>query len=118
MEGQRRRSVCKRSRHSCSGRLPCSSHAPLPSARRSSQATKAGATQLPIAILGGILGDSSLGALVTQLGAFTAGSVLLKYSRTAETQADVLGTQILYDAGYDPRALAQFFEKLQAQGGP
>ncbi len=83
-----------------------------------SQATKAGATQLPIAILGGILGDSSLGALVTQLGAFTAGSVLLKYSRTAETQADVLGTQILYDAGYDPRALAQFFEKLQAQGGP
>src|SRR4029077_12094290 len=28
---------------------------------------------------------------------------------------DVLGTQILYDAGYDPRAMAQFFEKLEAQ---
>src|SRR5207245_8375240 len=42
-------------------------------------------------------------------------SILLKYSRTDETQADVMGTQILYDAGYDPRAMAQFFEKLQAE---
>jgi hypothetical protein len=42
-------------------------------------------------------------------------SVLLKYSRDAEKQADTLGTQILYDAGYDPRAMAQFFETLQAQ---
>ncbi|MBZ5541903.1 MAG: M48 family metalloprotease [Acidobacteriia bacterium] len=80
-----------------------------------SQATKAQAASLPIAILGGILGGSAMGSLVTQLGAFGAGSVLLKYSRTAETQADVMGTQILYDAGYDPRAMAQFFEKLEAE---
>src|SRR2546430_16757421 len=26
-----------------------------------------------------------------------------------------MGTQVIYDAGYDPRALAQFFEKLQAE---
>jgi hypothetical protein len=26
-----------------------------------------------------------------------------------------MGTQVLYDAGYDPRALAQFFEKLEAE---
>ena len=26
-----------------------------------------------------------------------------------------MGTQILYDAGYDPRGMAQFFEKLEAQ---
>ena len=39
---------------------------------------------------------------------------MLRYSRTAETQADVVGTQVLYDAGYDPRALAQFFEKIEA----
>jgi beta-barrel assembly-enhancing protease len=37
----------------------------------------------------------------------------LKYSRAAETQADVLGTQILFDSGYDPRALAQFFEIVE-----
>jgi Zn-dependent protease with chaperone function len=80
-----------------------------------SQASKAQAVSLPIAILGGILGGSAMGSLVTQLGAFSVGSVLLKYSRTAETQADVMGTQILYDTGYDPRAMAQFFEKLEAE---
>ena len=52
---------------------------------------------------------------MTQLGAFAAGGVLLRYSRTAESQADTMGTQVLYDTGYDPRALAQFFEKLQAE---
>jgi hypothetical protein len=41
--------------------------------------------------------------------------VLLRYSRTAESQADVMGTQVLYDTGYDPRAMAQFFEKLEAE---
>ena len=80
-----------------------------------SQASKAQAAQLPIAILGGVLGGSTMGTLVTQLGAFSIGSVLLRYSRTAETQADVVGTQILYDTGYDPRAMAQFFEKLEAE---
>jgi predicted Zn-dependent protease len=39
----------------------------------------------------------------------------LKNSRTDETQADVMGTQILYDSGYDPRAMAQFFEKIEAE---
>jgi predicted Zn-dependent protease len=39
----------------------------------------------------------------------------LKYSRDAERQADLLGTQILYDSRYDPRSMVQFFEKLQAQ---
>src|SRR5260370_35830216 len=26
-----------------------------------------------------------------------------------------MGTQVLYDAGYDPRCMAQFFEKLEAE---
>jgi beta-barrel assembly-enhancing protease len=47
--------------------------------------------------------------------ALGAGGVLLHYSRTDETQADVLGTQALYDTGYDPRAMAQFFEKLEGE---
>jgi len=47
--------------------------------------------------------------------ALGAGGLLLRYSRSDETQADVLGTQTLYDVGYDPRAMAQFFEKLQAR---
>jgi len=80
------------------------------------QASKASVAQMPLAILGGLLGGNSTAAALTQLGAgFTVNSVLLKYSRDAEKQADLMGTQILYDAGYDPRAMAQFFETLQAQ---
>ena len=80
------------------------------------QASKASAAQMPLAILGGLLGSDSIVSTLAQLGAsFTVNSILLKYSRTAETQADTLGTQILYDAGYDARAMARFFEKLQEQ---
>jgi hypothetical protein len=79
------------------------------------QATKAQAMEGILGIAGGIFGDTAVGALMTQLGAFAAGGVLLRYSRTAESEADLLGTQVLYDAGYDPRALAQFFEKLEAE---
>jgi len=79
------------------------------------QATKAQAAQAGVGIFGAIFGGSTGGALLTQLGSFTAGGVLLKYSRSAETQADVMGTQVLYDSGYDPRAMAQFFEKLQQE---
>ena len=79
------------------------------------QATKAQATEGLLGLAGGIFGDTAGGALMTQLGAFAAGGVLLRYSRTAESQADVMGTQVLYDSGYDPRAMAQFFEKLEAE---
>ncbi len=84
------------------------------------QASKAYIAQVPLAILGGALGSNSTAAILAQLGAgFAADSLLLKYSRDAETQADVLGTQILYDSGYNPQAMAQFFQKIEAesQGG-
>src|SRR5215472_6903888 len=77
------------------------------------QATKAQLTSVPFAILGGMVGGDSIGGLLTQLAAnFSLNSILLKYSRTDESEADVMGTQILYDSGYDPRAMGQFFEKL------
>ncbi|HEV3374734.1 MAG TPA: M48 family metallopeptidase [Candidatus Acidoferrum sp.] len=79
------------------------------------QATKAQAMEGLWGIVGGIFGDTAGGALMTQLGAFAAGGVLLRYSRTAESEADLMGTQVLYDTGYDPRAMAQFFEKLEAE---
>jgi hypothetical protein len=79
------------------------------------QATKAHLLQGILGFAGGIFGDSTSGTLLTGLGVFAAGGVLLRYSRTAESEADVLGTQVLYDSGYDPRALAQFFEKLEAE---
>ncbi len=82
------------------------------------QASKAYIAQAPLAIVGGMLGNNSVGAVIAQLGlGFGTNSLLLKYSRDAERQADLMGTQILYDAGYDPKAMALFFEKLQAETG-
>jgi len=79
------------------------------------QASKAQLAQGAAGIFGGLFGGSTGGALLTQGVALGAGGILLHYSRTDETQADVLGTQALYDTGYDPRAMAQFFEKLEGE---
>jgi beta-barrel assembly-enhancing protease len=81
------------------------------------QATKAQYMELGSGILGiagGIVGGAA-GAAAVGAGQFAFGSALLKYSRGAETQADIMGVQVLYDAGYDPRALAAFFENLNAR---
>lgn len=80
------------------------------------QATKAQYAQLGAGILGaaGSFVGGVAGAAAAGAGQFTFGSVLLHYSRGAETQADVIGTQVLYDSGYDPRAMAAFFENLNA----
>lgn len=78
------------------------------------QVTKAQNAQFLTGILSaaaGVFGGAA-GTAIGGLGQFAAGGMLLKYSRGAETQADVMGTQVLYDAGYDPRALAAFFEKI------
>ena len=39
----------------------------------------------------------------------------LKFSRGFEEEADMLGLQYMYKAGYDPTAFVDFFEKLQTQ---
>jgi len=39
----------------------------------------------------------------------------MKFSRTFEAQADFLGMQYMYKAGYDPQSFISFFEKIEAQ---
>jgi hypothetical protein len=84
------------------------------------QATKQMKAQLPLAILGGVLG-AGVGGWAGALGqmgmSLTAGSVFMKYSRDAETEADMVGAQIIYDASFDPQAIVSFFAKLAEQQG-
>ena len=39
----------------------------------------------------------------------------MKFSRGAEEEADKLGVQYMYAAGYDPTAMATMFEKLESK---
>lgn len=68
------------------------------------------------AILGAIIGGN-VGDIVAQGSQLGVGAYLLKYSREYETQADVLGSQILARAGYDPMDLARMFETIEKEGG-
>jgi hypothetical protein len=45
---------------------------------------------------------------------FAVPMTFLKFSRDFESQADFLGIQYMYRAGYDPQAFISFFEKVQA----
>ncbi len=80
------------------------------------QASKAELWQGGASLVSGILGNSVAGVLTKYGTSFAVGSVLLKYSRDAERQADLMGTQIMFDCNYDPRMLAQFFQKLETKG--
>ena len=81
------------------------------------QVSKANLLQLPAMLAGALAGDSMLGQLA-QLGiGLGANSVMLKFSRNAERDADLLGARIMSAAGYNPIEMARFFEKLEAEGG-
>src|SRR5215813_1393127 len=45
---------------------------------------------------------------------FAIPMTFLKFSRDAERQADFLGLQYMYKAGYDPNSYVTFFERIQA----
>jgi len=80
-------------------------------------ATKQMKVQMPLQILGALLGRSSLGQLAAEGISFGAGSYFMKNSRQNESEADLIGTDIMYDTGYNPQAMADFFTKLEKEGG-
>lgn len=80
------------------------------------QASKDKFIELP-AVLGSEIAGNSMMGKVAALGlSFGANSVLLKFSRSAESQADLMGSHLMAEAGYNPMEMARFFEKLNAQG--
>ncbi|HEV7699599.1 MAG TPA: M48 family metallopeptidase, partial [Pyrinomonadaceae bacterium] len=66
-------------------------------------------------LAGIIFGGPILSPILQNGGGILAGLASLKFSRGAEEEADRLGVQYLYAAGYDPTGMAAMFEKLASQ---
>ena len=85
------------------------------------QAPKATVAQIIAGLAGAVLPQSGLGSLGRMGIQIGAGTMLMKYSRADEAQADSTGAIIMYRAGYNPKAMADFFQKLEqkyGKGGP
>src|SRR5438105_5501516 len=78
------------------------------------EATKANGVALLAGGLGSLLGGGRLAESIVGLG---ANSVVLKFSRDAESEADAMGSRLMAASGYNPVEMARFFEKLSASGG-
>ncbi|HXY10586.1 MAG TPA: M48 family metallopeptidase [Terriglobales bacterium] len=55
-----------------------------------------------------------IGYAVQQIAGLAMPMGFLKFTRSFETEADYLGVEYMYKAGYDPQALTAFFEKVKA----
>lgn len=79
------------------------------------QLTQVGAG-LVAALLGREAGPRTAQA-INIAGNLGLGAIMMKYSRSAENDADILGAQIMAKAGYDPREMASFFHTLSRSQG-
>ena len=66
-------------------------------------------------VVGGAMVGGAAGSAIAQSTQFGLGTLMLRYSRDYEKQADLLGAQIMARAGYDPRALARMFETIERE---
>ena len=83
------------------------------------QASKAYLSQAGLGILGGLLGKDggNTSKIVNAIGGLGLNAAFLKFGRDDEYQADQLGAEIMAGAGYNPVAMANFFELLRSQQG-
>ncbi|PJK03252.1 peptidase [Lysobacteraceae bacterium NML91-0268] len=78
-------------------------------------------TQMGVGLLGALLGAAygqNVGNLATQGGGMIAqGAILLPNNRTQESEADVVGQQLMARAGFDPRQAVDLWQNMIAAGG-
>jgi len=83
-----------------------------------SEATKAKMIELPAALAEQMAGKDSMMGKLAQMGiGLGANSMLLKFSRSAESQADLTGSHLMAESGYNPVEMAHFFTKLSTPSG-
>jgi predicted Zn-dependent protease len=78
-------------------------------AREQSRGNLMQMASIPLIFIGGPIGYAGYEAAGVALP-----MTFLKFSRDFEAQADFLGVQYMYKAGYDPSAFITFFEKIEA----
>jgi predicted Zn-dependent protease len=83
----------------------CAHHA----AREMTRMNYAQLGTIPLIFIGGWTGYG-----IYEAASLAVPITFLQFSRDFEAQADYLGVQYMYRAGYDPQAFISFFEKIQA----
>jgi hypothetical protein len=78
--------------------------------RQLTRAQFANYMSLPLIFVGG-----GIGLAAREAAGIGLPMTFLKFSRSFEAEADYLGIQYMYKAGYDPNEFVNFFEKIQAQ---
>jgi len=66
---------------------------------------------VPLIFIGG-----PVAYIISEVASIAVPMTYLKFSRDAEREADLLGLEYDYAAGYDPHAFVEFFEKLNVDG--
>lgn len=81
------------------------------------EASKARLVNLSAVLAGAAAGGGTAMGQLAQMGlGLGANSLILKFSREAESEADLLGSHLLSESGYNPLEMARFFEKLASTG--
>jgi len=66
-------------------------------------------------VLGAIVGGTA-GSIIANGSNLGLSTYFMKFSREYESQADILGVQLMARAGYNPQSMANMFKTLAAQG--
>ncbi len=78
-------------------------------AREMTRAQLANFASIPLMMVGG-----GIGYAIYQVAGLAVPMSFLKFSRGFENQADYLGVEYAYKAGYDPEGMVTFFEKIES----
>ena len=78
--------------------------------RQMTRSQLASLLSIPLVLVGG-----GAGMAIQSIARLAVPLSFTKFSRSFEAEADYLGIEYMYEAGYDPQALVSFFEKIQAQ---